>query len=53
MMTAHAHHWLIATPKGEYSEGVCKFCDEKRLFCNVAKVSHYEANQGAWRPSVA
>lgn len=47
------HHWKIATPDGEYSEGVCLTCGATKLFCNVPKLTHYEANQGAWRPVVA
>lgn len=39
------HHWLIPTPKGEYSLGVCKFCGgEKKLFQNTEVFSYNEAN---------
>ena len=28
------HHWLIETPNGPVSEGVCQRCGEKRGFMN-------------------
>lgn len=28
------HHWLIETPNGPISRGVCKFCSEIREFHN-------------------
>jgi hypothetical protein len=30
----HAHHWVIAEPTGMMSEGVCRVCQERRLFRN-------------------
>ena len=30
----HPHHWVIASPNGETSEGRCKVCGSVREFCN-------------------
>ena len=30
----HSHHWLIDTPCGPTSEGVCTVCGERRVFPN-------------------
>ncbi|MBU1172977.1 MAG: hypothetical protein KKD44_25735 [Proteobacteria bacterium] len=30
------HWWLIETPQGEYSQGVCRYCLEERTFPNTA-----------------
>jgi len=32
--SAGAHHWLIRTPDGPISEGVCKWCNQHREFVN-------------------
>jgi hypothetical protein len=32
-----AHHWQIATPAGESSEGHCKFCGATRSFLNYSQ----------------
>jgi len=32
-----AHHWQIATPNGETSEGVCKRCGKSRAFLNYSQ----------------
>jgi hypothetical protein len=29
-----AHHWLIESPAGETSRGVCQFCGASRQFSN-------------------
>ncbi len=34
---AHAHHWLIETPDGLTSKGVCKKCGEVRTFPNAMR----------------
>lgn len=34
------HHWRIATPQGEYSEGTCKRCKATRMFRNWAPDGH-------------
>lgn len=28
------HYWVIETPNGSNSRGICKFCKEERLFNN-------------------
>jgi len=30
----HPHYWLIATPAGPESEGICQVCGEHRMFKN-------------------
>lgn len=30
------HHWIIDTPKGPLSHGVCRLCKEEREFNNAA-----------------
>ena len=30
------HHWLIESPDGETSEGVCKLCGATRRFANYS-----------------
>lgn len=29
-----AHHWMIETPSGETSQGICKHCGATRRFFN-------------------
>lgn len=29
------HHWIIETPNGPFSRGVCKLCGEERDFENL------------------
>jgi hypothetical protein len=29
------HHWIIETPSGPFSKGVCKLCGEERVFENL------------------
>ncbi len=36
------HHWLIETPDGPVSKGVCKYCREEKFFDNVLH-SKYDA----------
>lgn len=31
------HHWVIESPNGSSSRGVCKFCGEERIFNNSAE----------------
>jgi hypothetical protein len=33
--TTCRHHWIIETPTGPVSKGVCKLCGEKRDFENI------------------
>ncbi len=28
------HHWIIESPNGPNSKGVCKFCNQEREFAN-------------------
>jgi len=35
------HHWIIGTPKGPTSKGVCTKCHETRVFDN-RKPEHYD-----------
>ncbi len=28
------HYWIIESPNGASSKGVCKFCNEERVFIN-------------------
>ncbi len=30
------HYWIIESPNGSSSRGVCKFCKEERVFNNSA-----------------
>jgi hypothetical protein len=39
---AHAHVWLIASPNGPFSHGVCRGCGEERDFRNS------EPGNGHW-----
>ncbi len=32
--TQCAHHWIIETPDGPVSKGVCRLCGEEREFTN-------------------
>jgi hypothetical protein len=29
------HHWIIETPSGPFSKGVCKLCGEEKTFENL------------------
>ena len=33
--TTCRHHWIIETPSGPVSKGVCKLCGEERDFVNL------------------
>jgi hypothetical protein len=35
MATGCRHHWIIETPNGPVSKGVCKLCGEERDFENI------------------
>ena len=30
------HHWIIESPRGQFSDGRCKFCGDERQFRNSA-----------------
>ena len=42
-----AHHWLIATPNGPVSEGVCQRCGHRREFQNSSPEYHWPATKVA------
>jgi hypothetical protein len=52
------HHWVIETPSGTTSWGVCKICGDKREFQNYASDFIWEGDsidslqQGGWRKPV-
>ncbi len=31
------HHWIIESAVGPTSEGICKYCGEKRTFLNIVE----------------
>ena len=35
----HSHHWVIDSPNGSESFGICKICFDKRNFKNSQEVS--------------
>lgn len=54
------HHWIIESPHGATSRGVCKRCGASRRFPNAAQDALWEstrsalgrfANRGAGRPT--
>lgn len=40
------HHWIIESPQGATSWGVCKLCDTKKEFPNSASDSLWEGDPG-------
>ena len=36
------HHWLIASPNGPVSEGVCELCGIKQEFRNSVPISGWD-----------
>ena len=48
--SAHPHHWVIASPNGEYSMGTCKICGKTRKFPNSADDNLWSRNvpQSRW-----
>ena len=48
--SAHSHHWVIASPNGEYSTGTCKVCGKTRKFPNSADDNLWSRNvpQSRW-----
>jgi hypothetical protein len=48
--SAHAHHWVIASPDGEFSQGTCKVCGKNRKFPNSAEDNLWSRNvpQSRW-----
>jgi hypothetical protein len=47
---AHAHHWVIASPEGEFSLGTCKVCGKSKKFPNSAEDNLWQRNvpQSRW-----
>ena len=47
---AHAHHWVIASPNGEFSRGTCKVCGTSKRFPNSAEDNLWSRNvpQSRW-----
>jgi hypothetical protein len=41
------HHWIIDSPRGATSRGVCKVCGAKKRFPNSASDSLYEGGVGS------
>jgi hypothetical protein len=41
---AHPHHWVIASPNGEYSQGTCKICGKTKKFPNSAEDNLWQRN---------
>ena len=35
------HHWIIATPNGHFSRGICKHCGSEREFENSESERHW------------
>ena len=52
------HHWIIETPSGATSRGVCKICGAERVFQNYVTDFPWEDDpldslpQGGWRKPV-
>lgn len=46
----HPHHWVIASPEGEFSMGTCKVCGKNRKFPNSADDNLWQRNvpQSRW-----
>ena len=40
--TGCTHYWVIASPNGPTSEGVCKLCGERAEFRNSVSVSGWD-----------
>ena len=45
----HIHHWVIESPDGKYSTGICKHCGMRRQFHNYTDtnlITHVEREFG-------
>ena len=42
---SQAHHWVIESPKGKYSMGVCKLCKLKRRHENSSDYSNWYGSE--------
>ena len=46
------HHWVIASPNGPTSQGVCKFCGTEREFRNSLPGGGWERDASELRARV-
>lgn len=52
--TTCCHHWAIEAPNGQFSRGVCRDCQEEKLFRNSLRDSNPVRQYGMrrfYRPS--
>ena len=45
------HHWVIETPDGRFSKGVCSKCGNNKLFDNVIEdnlASHWKVGKAQY-----
>jgi len=48
------HYWLIDSPNGATSQGICKFCGEEKDFYNsVPEFTLYKREQKGTKPPVS
>ncbi|MDE2765446.1 MAG: hypothetical protein OXI25_03320 [Chloroflexota bacterium] len=40
----HGHHWLIESPNGPTSMGVCRICGAEREFKNSVQITSWESD---------
>ena len=45
------HHWIIETPSGPFSKGVCKLCGEEKDFENLY-YGYSQANEPVKKESI-
>lgn len=56
--TTCVHHWVIDSPSGSTSMGVCRICGERRAFANYVSDFIFEGDsaeslpQGGWKKPV-
>ena len=48
--TPTKHHWILETPNGKLSEGICKNCGESKMFPNILPWME-EGNPSHWSTS--
>ena len=44
-----AHHWMLPSPNGKYSRGVCKYCKAEYDMQNSIDISNWYRNIGSWK----
>lgn len=47
----NAHHWLLGTPIGPTTEGICKWCAARRQFSNEFSYSRRGQTQAPRAPA--